>query len=103
MSKIVSTNPITFDEAFHGTKWVNTMKEEYGNIMKNDVWGLVQPLPRGMKVIGSRWIFKLKHNQHNSDASIEKSKVIFATKGLSYKRDIDYDGIFSSHLLYIIP
>ena len=53
--------------------------------MKNDVWDLVQPLPKGMKVIGSRRIFKLKHNQHNPDASIEKCKGIFATKGSSYK------------------
>ena len=41
MSKIVSTNRVTFDEASHGMQWVNSMKEEYGNIMKNDVWGLV--------------------------------------------------------------
>ena len=103
MSKIVYTNPVTFNKVSHGMQRVNTMHEEYGNIVKNDVWDLVQPLPKGTKVIGSRWIFKLKHNQHNPNASIEKCKGIFATKGLSYKWDIDYDGIFPSHILYIIP
>ena len=72
------------------------MQEEYDNIMKNDVWDLV-PLPEGKKVIGSRWIFKLKHKV---DGSIEKYKERFVEKGFSQKPDIDYDDTFVSVTRY---
>ena len=61
------------------------MHEEYDSIMKNDMWDLV-PLPKGKKIIGSRWIFKLKHK---TDGSIEKHKARFVEKGFSQNLDID--------------
>jgi hypothetical protein len=67
------------------------MKEEYDNIMKNDVWDLV-PLPKRKKVIGSRGIFKLKHK---ADGSIKKYKEKFVVKGFSQNPNIDYDDTFS--------
>jgi hypothetical protein len=37
--------------------------EEYAYIMKNDVWEVV-PRPEGKLVVGSRWIYKVKHVTH---------------------------------------
>ena len=51
MSKIVDSNPITFDEASHSMQWVEVLHEVHGNIMKNDVCVLVQLLPERKKVI----------------------------------------------------
>jgi hypothetical protein len=73
------------------------MQKEYKRIMKNNVWDLV-PLPKGKKVIGSRWIYKLKHNV---DGSIEKHKARFVAKGFSQKPNIDYYDTFAHVAQYI--
>jgi hypothetical protein len=55
------------------------MVEEYASIMKNNVWEVV-PRPKGKSVVGSRWIYKMKHA---ADGSIEKFKSKFVAKGFS--------------------
>ena len=55
------------------------MVEEYGSIMKNQVWDVV-PRPQGKKVVGSTWMYKVKHAV---DESVEKYKVCFVAKGFS--------------------
>ena len=57
------------------------MVEEYDSIMKNQVWEVV-PRPEGKKVVGSRWIYKVKHA---IDESVEKYKACFVAKGFSQK------------------
>jgi hypothetical protein len=64
------------------------MVEEYASIMKNDVWKVV-PRPEGKSLIGSKWIYKIKHA---TDGSVEKFKAWFVAKGFSEKEEIDYDG-----------
>ena len=61
------------------------MVEEYDSIMKNQVWEVV-PRPQGKKVVGSRWIYKVKHV---ADGSVEKYKARFVAKGFSPKEGID--------------
>lgn len=41
------------------------MVEEYNSIMINDVWDVV-PRPVDRSVVGSRWIYKIKHAIHGS-------------------------------------
>ena len=41
------------------------MVEEYDLIMKNQVWEVV-PRPEGKKVVGSRWVYKVKHAANES-------------------------------------
>ena len=53
--------------------------EEYASIMKNDVWEVV-PTPEGKKVVGSKWIYKVKHI---ADESVDKYKACFVAKGFS--------------------
>jgi hypothetical protein len=47
--------------------------------MKNDVWEVV-PRPEGKSMIGSRWIYEIKHA---ADGSVEKFKTRFVAKGFS--------------------
>ena len=49
------------------------MVEEYESIMINQVWEVV-PRPQGKKVVGSRWIYKVKHA---TDKRVEKYKAGF--------------------------
>jgi hypothetical protein len=55
------------------------MMEEYTSIMKNDVWEVV-PRPQGKSMVGSKWIYKIKHD---ADGSVEKFKARFVVKGFS--------------------
>lgn len=55
------------------------MKDEIEQIQKNDTWELM-PAPKDKKVIGVKWIYKLKHN---IDRSITKHKACLVAKGYS--------------------
>lgn len=55
------------------------MVEEYTSIVQNDVWEVV-PRLIDREVVGSRWIYKIKHSV---DGSIEKYKSRFVAKGFS--------------------
>ena len=50
------------------------------------------PRPQGKKVVGSRWIYKLKHAV---DKSMDKYKACFMAKGFSQKEGIDYEETFT--------
>lgn len=67
------------------------MVEEYESIVKNSVWEVV-PRPGNKSIVGSRWIFKVKHA---ADKSIENYKARFLAKGYSQVEGIDYDETFS--------
>ena len=43
------------------------MEEELKALNENNTWSVVS-LPKGKKVVGSRWVYKIKFN---SDGSIE--------------------------------
>jgi hypothetical protein len=55
------------------------MMEEYASIMKNDVWEVV-PRLEGKKMVGSKWIYKVKHA---TNVSVEKYKSRFLAKGFN--------------------
>ena len=53
------------DEALQDADWVNSMHEELHQFVQNDVWELV-PRPKGVNVIGTKWIFKNKSDEHGT-------------------------------------
>ena len=59
--------------------------------MKNQVWE-VALRPQGKNVVGSKWIYKVKHS---ANESMEKCKACFVAKGFSQKEDIDYEETFA--------
>jgi hypothetical protein len=91
MSELLEAEPSSFQEASQQQVWRDAMVEEYASIMKNDVWEVV-PRPEGKSVIGSKWIYKIKHV---ADGSVEKFKARFVAKGFSQKEGIDYDETFA--------
>ena len=57
--------PKKVDEALQDADWVNSMHEELHQFVRNDVWELV-PRPKGVNVIGTKWIFKNKSDEHGT-------------------------------------
>jgi hypothetical protein len=91
MSELIEVEPSSFQEASEQQVWRDAMLEEYSFIMKNDVWEVV-PQPEGKSVIGSRWIYKIKHCV---DGSVDKFKARFVAKGFSHKEGIDFSKTFA--------
>jgi hypothetical protein len=55
------------------------------------------PKPEGKLVVGSRWIYKIKHA---TDRSVDKFKALFVAKGFSQKEGIDFDETFAPMARY---
>jgi hypothetical protein len=64
--------------------------------MKNDVWEVV-PRPEGKKVVGSKWIYKVKHA---IDRSVDKYNACFVAKGFSQREGVDYEETLASVARY---
>jgi hypothetical protein len=60
MSEWIEIEPSSFQDAYKQQLWRDAMMDEYSSIMKNNVWEVV-PQPEGKLVVGSRWIYKIKH------------------------------------------
>ena len=67
-------------------KWLQAMKSEMQSMYNNQVWNLVDP-PEGVKVIGYKWVQKIKHDM------TFKSRLV--AKGFKQTHGIDYDETFS--------
>ena len=70
---------------------------EYSSIMTNDVWEVV-PRPQDRSIVGSIWIYKIKHA---ANGSIEKFKARFVAKGYAQKEGIDYEETFAPVARYL--
>ena len=91
MTELINSKPSLFEEAAQHDVWQEAIVEEYDSIMKNRVWEGM-PRPKGKKVVGSKWIYKVKHA---TNGSMEKYKVRFMEKGFSQKEGIDYEETFA--------
>ncbi|KAI5434094.1 hypothetical protein KIW84_021092 [Lathyrus oleraceus] len=58
---MAESEPVNEEEALSDPKWICSMKEELESIEKNGTWELVD-LPLGKKLIGVRWVYKVKEN-----------------------------------------
>ncbi|CAB4038208.1 Retrovirus-related Pol poly from transposon TNT 1-94 [Paramuricea clavata] len=86
--------PVHIQEAWtgdHSVEWKEATDSEYESLMKNDTWELVPP-PKGKNIVGSRWVFKVKHT---ADGSVERFKARLVAQGYSQSQGIDYQEIFS--------
>jgi hypothetical protein len=96
MSELIEVEPSNFQEAYEQHVWRDAMMEEYSSIMKNDIWEVVL-WPEGKSMIGSRWIYKIKHV---ADGKVDKFKARFVAKGFSQKEGIDFSETFAPVVRY---
>jgi hypothetical protein len=72
-------------------QWHQAALEELAAHQSNGTWRLVER-PKDRKVIGSRWVFKVKRN---ADGSIEHYKGRLVAKGYNQHPGFDYLEIFA--------
>ena len=72
--------------------WVEAMmQEELGQFDKLHVWDLVD-LPPGEFAIGTKWVFKCKHDDRGV---LIRNKARLVVKGFNQQEGIDYDEVFA--------
>ncbi|MCO5590817.1 hypothetical protein L7F22_044792 [Adiantum nelumboides] len=67
------------------------MNEKMDALYGNETWELAPSL-KGKKLIGCRWVYKIKHN---SDGSVSRYQAKLVAKGYAQMYGIDYEEIFS--------
>ncbi|WJZ98056.1 hypothetical protein VitviT2T_016613 [Vitis vinifera] len=72
------------------------MVEEYSTLVKNKTWSLV-PLPPNRRIIGYKWVFKVKENP---DGGILKHKARLVAKGFFQLAGFDFIETFSPAVYY---
>ncbi|RVW71665.1 Retrovirus-related Pol polyprotein from transposon TNT 1-94 [Vitis vinifera] len=90
----LESDPTSYDQAINSensTLWLYAMEEELKSMKDNEVWDFVK-LPKGIKTIGCKWIFKTKHD---SKGNVERYNARLVAKGYTQKEGIDYKETFS--------
>ena len=72
-------------------KWMNAAKEEMDSLLEHDTWSLTKP-PLGRKVIGSKWVFKIKHDENGH---AERYKCRLVAQGYTQAQGIPYHETFA--------
>jgi transposase InsO family protein len=88
------SEPRTFRQAMSSPdsdKWSEAATLEYNTLVENGTWEIVE-LPAGKQAIGSRWVWKVKHN---SDGTIERYKARVVAKGYLQCPGFDYTDVFA--------
>ena len=86
--------PLSYKEAIKSPdakEWEEAMRNEMNSLKENQVWTLVE-LPKGKKVLGSRWVLRVKLNP---DGSVNRYKARLCAQGFNQKWGIDYCETFS--------
>ena len=83
--------PKNFEEASEDGDWIKAMNEELDQIEKNNTWELV-PRLADKNVIGTKWVFKNKMNEHGQ---IVRNKARLVYKGYAQIEGVDFEETFA--------
>ncbi|CAL1392755.1 unnamed protein product [Linum trigynum] len=86
--------PESFTEAMNDEdkqRWIEAMQDEMDSLYENNTFELVK-LPKGKRALKNKWVFKIKHDEHNRQPRLNARLVV---KGFSQRKGIDFDEIFS--------
>ena len=78
-------------ESSESSKWKQAFQWEYDSLMQHGTWELVLR-PKGRKVIGSRWLFKVKRDEFGK---VQRYKARFIVKGFTQVFGQDYTQTFT--------
>ena len=72
-------------------KWLKAAQDEMDSLLEHDTWSLTKP-PLGRKIIGSKWVFKIKHD---ANGEAERYKCRLVAQGYTQAQGIDYHETFA--------
>src|SRR3954451_23934667 len=79
-------------EALEDSDWLEAMHEELNNFKRNKVWKLVDRPKECKNVIGTKWIFKNKQNEHGI---VVRNKARLVPQGFSKIEGIDFEETYA--------
>ena len=89
-------DPKTHEEAMRSPEanlWREAEKSEYQSLLENKTW-ILMPMPKGnVNIVGSRWLYKTKRDEHGN---VKKYKARLVAQGFTQEKGIDYDETHSS-------
>jgi hypothetical protein len=88
---LAQTEPNKVDEALQDESWITSMHEELHQFTRNNVWTLV-PRPTDHNVIGTKWIFKNKLDEHGI---VIRNKAHLVALGYTQIEGVDFDETFA--------
>lgn len=71
--------------------WMKAVKDEIASLKKNETWEVVSR-PTGVKLIDTKWIFKIKQNDMGQK---EKYKARLVARGFMQKEHVDYEATYA--------
>ncbi|GJW10445.1 putative ribonuclease H-like domain-containing protein [Tanacetum coccineum] len=83
--------PKKIAEALQDDSWFQAMQEELLQFKLQQVWVLVD-LPHGMKVIGTKWVYR---NKRDERGVVVRNKARLVGQGYTQEEGIDYDEVFA--------
>ncbi|GJS58718.1 putative ribonuclease H-like domain-containing protein [Tanacetum coccineum] len=78
-------------DALQDSSWVEAMQEELLQFKLQQVWVLVD-LPHGVKVIGTKWVFR---NKKDERGVVIRNKARLVAQGYKQEEGVDYDEVFA--------
>ncbi|GJY70807.1 putative ribonuclease H-like domain-containing protein [Tanacetum coccineum] len=87
----IEEEPKKIAEALQDDSWVQAMQEELLQFKLQQVWVLVD-LPHGMKVIGTKWVYR---NKRDERGVVVRNKARLVAQGYTQEEGIDYDEVFA--------
>lgn len=75
----------------HAKEWLKAIEEELNSLKSNETWNL-EPVPKNKKMIGCKWVFKIKYTTNGKP---DRFKARLVAQGYSQKYGTDYDEVFA--------
>ncbi|KAH3957096.1 hypothetical protein HBH51_231200 [Parastagonospora nodorum] len=92
--------PRTFNEAVNATNsplWIAPINKEVQAHLDNGTWVIEHNPPPNLKLVGTRWVFDIKRDEHGK---VVKRKARLVAQGFSQRPGVDFDDTYSPVVRY---
>ncbi|KAK1695896.1 hypothetical protein QYE76_012593 [Lolium multiflorum] len=84
--------PLKVNDALEDPDWLLAMQEELNNFKRNDVWTLMKRPDHCRNVIGTKWVFKNKQDEHGI---VIRNKARLVAQNYSQVEGVDFGEAFA--------